>query len=285
MKIKITFILLFISFCGFSQTYKILNDRAIVGQHERMVYQKWGDWYPKPKYRNFLGIVVQTNFPAHAVWGYDLWGVPNFITPRRNKEYKRGSDIRPLKLTGLQNQRLVEKQMQKMQTEKIEETSDNLLKKSVRDFIHWSQIAALEDPLWFLYYKRMLKPLRNMDANPNSYSDWGLPNQLIYHKLNTTGAIEHLKELLDLMKHNYEVARGVNMPRGKRILLYHKTLMDWRKFEKYRMRYVNEVKHFYDINAKMETGVPEQQTMELEYSTTDKETVKKIIERWEDLKR
>ncbi|QHN64622.1 hypothetical protein [Bergeyella cardium] len=41
-----------------AQVVKRLNDEAIVSQHKRMVFERWGDFRPYPKY-NFLGI--QTN--------------------------------------------------------------------------------------------------------------------------------------------------------------------------------------------------------------------------------
>ena len=75
---------------------KRLNDPAIVAQHKRMVFESWGDWRPYPKY--FLG--VQTNFAYATVWG--MWA------PKINRDYKDGDDIRPLKPTGVQNQRFAE---------------------------------------------------------------------------------------------------------------------------------------------------------------------------------
>lgn len=70
---------------------KRLNDPAIVAQHKRMVFERWGDWRPYPKY--FLG--VQTNFAYATVWGW--------LAPSRNRDYKNGADIRPLKPSGIQN--------------------------------------------------------------------------------------------------------------------------------------------------------------------------------------
>ena len=95
------FFLLFLATTVFGQvSVKRLNDPAIVAQHKRMTFERWGDWRPYPKY--FLGI--QTNVAYATVWG--MWA------PKINRDYKRGDDIRPLKPTGLQNQRFAELKFQ-----------------------------------------------------------------------------------------------------------------------------------------------------------------------------
>ena len=93
-------------------TVKRLNDPSIVAQHKRMVFQSWGDWRPYPKY--LLGI--QTNFAYATVWG--MWA------PSRNRDYKDGEDIRPLKPTGLQNQRFAQVKFQEEEAKKIAELRD-----------------------------------------------------------------------------------------------------------------------------------------------------------------
>lgn len=251
MKTKLLFVLLLlVSNWGFSQTVKILNDRAIVAQHKRMVFEKWGDFYPYPKYKGFWKFKVQTNVAASTVWGYKLYGIrlPSWISPPRNRHYKGGKDIRPLKPTGLQNQRLINSNLKKKETNKIYEKSKEIEKQSKRDFAHWTKLTASADPLWLLYYKRMLSPLKLFPEKPNSYVAWKLDNQQVYSKLKRTGAIDRLQEQLDLLKHDYKVARQVDMPRGKRILLYHKTLIAWRKFEESIKLQNKETKYLLKLN-------------------------------------
>ncbi len=240
-KIKLLIIILLIGKSISAQTYKILNDPAIVGQHKRMVFQKWGDWYPKPVYKKILWVEtgIQTNVAASALWGYNLYGLPASTNPfsyltnySRNRRYKNGADIRPLKPTGLQNQRLAEREIEYSETKKIKEQSEDLKAKSKRDFAHWTKLTVSADPLWLLYYKKMLKPLKNFPENPQSFADWQFSNYKVYEKLKNSGALRKLQEQLDVLKHNYKVARTVDMPRGKRILFYHKILIAWRKFEK-----------------------------------------------------
>ena len=103
-------------FCISINAQNRLNDNAIVSQHKRMVFERWGDWRPYGKW--FLG--VQTNFAYATVWG--MW------SPKRNKDYKNGQDIRPLKPTGLEVQRLLELEVQKQEAEKIKAESDSIYK-------------------------------------------------------------------------------------------------------------------------------------------------------------
>lgn len=198
-------------------TVKRLYDPSIVAQEKRMVYAKWDDWRPYPKY--FLG--VQTNFAYATVWG--MWA------PSRNRDYKNGSDIRPLKANGLETQRYALVESQRQETEKIKKEADTIHKRSVQDFAHWTSATVSADPLWLLYYNRMLKPLREFPDNPQNAQDWGFERDETYQTLLSTGGIDILKERLDLLKDKYKISRTTEMPRGKRFLMYHETLIGWRK--------------------------------------------------------
>src|SRR5690606_3673838 len=102
-------------FAGFSfGQVKRLNDPSIVAHNKRMVFESWGDFRPYPKYT--LG--VQTNFAYATVWGW--------LSPAKNRDYKDGADIRPLKPTGLEVQRLVELEFQRKEAEKIKIQVDTL---------------------------------------------------------------------------------------------------------------------------------------------------------------
>lgn len=199
-------------------TVKRLNDPSIVAQQKRMVFEGWGDWRPYPKY--LLGI--QTNFAYATVWG--MWA------PSRNRDYKDGPDIRPLKPTGLETQRFGELELQRKEAERIKVETDTIHKRSVQDFAHWTSATVSADPLWLLYYNRMLKPLREFPDNPQNYLEWGFQKPEVYQILLSTGGISLLKEKLDLLKDRYNISRTVDMPRGKRFLMYHENLIGWRKF-------------------------------------------------------
>lgn len=206
---------------------KRLNDPAIVAQHKRMTFESWGDWRPYGKY--VFGI--QTNFAYATVWG--MWA------PKINREYKDGDDIRPLKPTGVQNQRYAQLKFQEEEAKKIKAASDTIYKRSVQDMAHWTSTTASADPLWLLYYKRMLRPITEFPDNPQNFMEWSLKDEKTYETLNTTGTLKRLQEELNLIKEKYTLSRTMDMPRGKRFIMYHETLIRWRKF-------VDELKRYND---------------------------------------
>lgn len=215
----IGFSFLFITMGVFAQvSVKRLNDPAIVAQHKRMVFESWGDWRPYPKY--FLGI--QTNFAYATVWG--MWA------PNINRDYKDGEDIRPLKPTGVQNQRFAQLKYEEEEAKKIKAASDTIYKRSVQDFAHWTSVTVDADPLWLLYYNRMLKPITEFPDTPQNFMQWRLKDQEAYQVLSTMGTLKRLQEELDLIKEKYAMSRSMDMPRGKRFMMYHETLLRWRKF-------------------------------------------------------
>lgn len=215
--IAIILLLVFLPLKSNAQMIKVLNDPSIVAQHKRMVYEQWGDWRPYPKY--FLGI--QTNFAYATVWG--IWA------PSRNRAYKRGDDIRPLKPDGLEVKRLVETKIQENQAKMILEEATQLQKLAEKDFLHYTSTTVEADPLWVLFYRKKLRPLNQFPAQPG-FEDLGLESQEKYNHLFQIGALDNLLDVLEGLKESYHQSRNMAMPRGKRILMYHDTLMGWRKF-------------------------------------------------------
>ncbi|QQM25873.1 hypothetical protein [Elizabethkingia sp. M8] len=207
---------------------KRLNDPSIVAQHKRMTFESWGDWRPYPKY--LLGI--QTNFAYATVWG--MWA------PSINRDYKDGEDIRPLKPTGVQNQRYAQLKYEEEEAKKIKAASDTIYKRSVQDFAHWTSATVDADPLWLLYYKRMLKPITEFSDTPQSFIEWRLKDKQTYETLNTTGTLKRLQEELDMIKEKYSMSRSMDMPRGKRFIMYHETLIRWRRFVQELRKYNNK---------------------------------------------
>ena len=207
-------------FAGFSfGQVKRLNDPSIVAHNKRMVFESWGDFRPYPKYT--LGI--QTNFAYATVWGW--------LSPAKNRDYKDGADIRPLKPTGLEVQRLVELEFQRKEAEKIKIQVDTLYTRNVHDLAHWSSATVSADPLWLLYYNRMLNPLNSFPVNPQNYIQWQLKDDKTYQNMLANGGIAHLEKELALLKDKYKNSRTLDMPRGKRFLMYHETLIGWRNFK------------------------------------------------------
>jgi hypothetical protein len=240
-----SFLFLFIAASVSAQvSVKRLNDPSIVAQHKRMTFEKWGDWRPYPKY--FLGI--QTNFAYATVWG--MWA------PSINRDYKDGDDIRPLKPTGVQNQRYAQLKYEEEEEKKIKAASDTIYKRNVQDFAHWTSATVDADPLWLLYYKRMLKPITEFPDMPQNFMEWRLKDQQTYETLNTTGTLKRLQEELDLIKEKYAMSRSMDMPRGKRFIMYHETLIRWRKFVQELRKYNNKTTLLLDYKNILKNHLP-----------------------------
>lgn len=246
---------------------KRLNDPAIVAQHKRMTFESWGDWRPYPKY--FLGI--QTNFAYATVWG--MWA------PKINRDYKDGDDIRPLKSTGEQNLRFAQLKFQEEEVKKIKAASDTIYKRSVQDLAHWTSATVDADPLWLLYYKRMLKPITEFPDNPQNFMEWRLKDQQTFETLNSTGTLKRLQEELDLIKEKYTWSRTMDMPRGKRFIMFHETLIRWRIFVQELRRYNNRTTLLLDyrsiLNSHLPTALPTQWT-----PTSDKGIVQNVMQQY-----
>ena len=159
--------------------------------------------------------------------------------PSINRDYKNGEDIRPLKPNGEQNLRLAQLKIQEEEAKKIKAASDTIYKRSVQDFAHWTSATVDADPLWLLYYKRMLKSITEFPNTPQNFIEWRLKDQQTYETLNTTGTLKRWQEELDLIKEKYAMSRSMDMPRGKRFIMYHETLIKWRNF-------VQELKKYND---------------------------------------
>ena len=120
--------------------------------------------------------------------------------------------------------------MEEEEAKKINESFDTIYKRNIQDFAHWTSTTVDADPLWLLYYKRMLKPITQFPDEPTNYLQWELKDHETYETLKSTGTIKRFQEELDLIKEKYKMSRTMDMPRGKRFLMYHETLLKWRSF-------------------------------------------------------
>lgn len=207
-----------------------MNDPSIVAQEKRQVYARWGDWRPYPKY--FLG--VQTNFAYGQIWGN--WA------PRRNKRYKNGEDIRPLKPDGLQWQRYSQIALMENQTDEMMQHVDKQKEIEQGELLNKTHITAVADPLYLVYYKPNLKSLVNWNVYSPFYVDWGFTNQKAFQQAQQYGMIDQFREDILELKDKYEVAQGVDVGRGQRLLMYHEVFLQWRKL---RQRIKDTEKTFY----------------------------------------
>lgn len=212
-------IFIFLSGSGLYSQFGRINDPSIVAHHKRMVYQRWGDWKPDPRY--VFGI--QTNVSYALIWGS--------LAPSRNRRYKRGQDIRPLNATGEETMRQIEVDLQKKRAEEISASIDSLYKENLKDFEYYQPLTVSADPLWLLYYKSMLRPLSEFPEQPGNYSEWGFSEPRHFTRLQQNGSLQLLQEKLDVCKDRLKISRESAMPRGKRILMYHATLLEWRELQ------------------------------------------------------
>ena len=261
-------VFLFLAFAVSAQvSVKRLNDPSIVAQHKRMTFERWGDWRPYPKY--FQGI--QTNIAYSTVWG--IWA------PKINRDYKDGDDIRPLKPTGEQNLRFAQLKFQEEEAKKIKAASDTIYKRSVQDLAHWTSATVDADLLWLLYYKRMLKPITEFPDTPQNFIEWRLKDQATYDALNTTGTLKRLQEELALIKEKYSMSRSMDMPRGKRLLMYHETLILWRKFIQELRKHNNKTTLLLDykniLKNHLPTALPQGFTPQ-----TDRQIVQNVMQQY-----
>ena len=141
---RVFLLMLLLTFSSIVTAQRRLYDPTIVSQEKRQVFESWGDWRPYGKWR----FGIQTNFNYATVWGW--------LAPARNRRYKKGEDIRPLKPDGIEVQRLGEVKLQEEQTKQIKVEIDSLYKRNMQDFAHWTPLTVDADPLWLLYYKRMI---------------------------------------------------------------------------------------------------------------------------------
>lgn len=221
--------LLLVSLCSsvLAQSLVRIKDPHIVAQEKRQVFQQWGNWLPKPNY-NFFGI--QTNVHYMLVWGW--------LAPQRNSDYRKGSDIRPLSGAGLQNQRMASSMVQEQRTQEVLAQIRNVHSTALAEQLHYSSATVSADPLYILYYKPMLKKLEQFNINTSSYSDWGFTNERAFERFERLGLIGVSKRNLDLLQDNLHLAKTMEIPRGKRIMMFHDCLVRWRKHQSY-IAYLN----------------------------------------------
>lgn len=263
MKANFLTVLLFIFplFVSAQRTKKII-DRALIGQEKRMVFQEWGDWQPHRRKFFWGSDMGDADLQYAQVWG---WMAP------KNRRYKAGADIRPLRAGGEETQRFAKLKVMENQSESIKKNIDSIYRRSFADMAHNTNLTASADPLYLLYYRRMLEPLQKFPENPSTAMQWGIKNPAILSQLKNTGQYKQLQQKLVLAKETYEQGRKLDMPRGKRFLMYHKALMSWREFQKMLFSAVNQndlyltyTQQLKNVNANIK-NIPEQNDKEIVY--------------------
>lgn len=270
---KIVFYLWLILPCFLSaQRVKKIHDPALVAQEKRQVFERWGNWLPEAKYIKIFGTPIGENISHnHAM----VWG--KWLPPKQNRQYMLGEDIRPLKATGLETQRYVKAKLMEEEAKNIKKSIDTIYKRSVADMSHYTHLTAPADPLYLLYYKKMLAPLQKFPEKANTPQEWGITNPNTFQQLKETGQYDMLVEKISLAKETYQKALKLDMPRGKRFLMYHKALISWREFQSMLKRCVNSNDLYAEYSQKLKkiySGFNQTQMQ------SDKEIIQGVMQRY-----
>lgn len=211
MRLRILTIMMFSFHIATAQTIEPLEDKAAVGQEKRQVYREWGSWHPENKkwYKNPRGWLLH-----HMVWKWNS----------TNKNYKKGEDIRPLKEDGEETQRTLLQYQLKEETDKVLEETKILEKEHLLELNHVINETAKTDPMYLLYYRKRLKPLREIGEFSDFKEHYKIPSLNDEQKEEFYEQFEILKDKLDMSYH-------IDMPRGKRFLNYHEIFRDLRDLE------------------------------------------------------
>lgn len=211
-KILILLFFIFLVSIVLPQSIRPIEDPHIRAQQDRMVYRTWGDWLPKRKM--FLG--VQVNIHHTMTWGW--------MAPNQNERYMKGSDIRPLGPTGEQTQREASLYAMGSQNAVLQRHSDELAKTAISELYNYTGGVISEvDPLWQLYYKRMLRDVK--DYNLSTFTNRLTPKQRQY--LNENGVLSWFDNEMQRLSERLNGAFNVTMDRGSRIINYHRIFIEY----------------------------------------------------------
>jgi len=209
-----------------------------------MVYKEWGDWRPEAEW-------VWTPF-GRAQINPNHWVAWGNLAPPRNRRYKNGPDIRPLGPTGLQNQRYASLLLQEEEAKEIGEHVKSVRNEALREFQHVSGLLSRTDPLYLLYYRQMLEDLMYFDTRSANPRDWGFDNAPAWERAQRYGMLKNAAKKIEELQDRYDLALSADMPRGKRILMYHDILREWRRQERYMDHLNQQGKYQIKAEARLE---------------------------------
>lgn len=208
------------------QAVKAIHDEALLSHNKRMVFESWGDFKPLKKY-NWIGI--QTNKHYGWMWGTQL-AATSSTRHKRNRAYRSGDDIRPLRVGGKEfNRHLGAIESHKLSEDFLKET-DIIKDEALQEILYYNSTISKADPLYMLYFQKTLKPIINF--NKNSPYEGHKISQSIIQRFILTGFNDTFIKEMEVLKDRLNVAFDSDMPRGKRIILYHNLLDEYRRLER-----------------------------------------------------
>lgn len=213
-----------------------IHDRAIVAQQERMVFKQWDKNRFNPKPNRFLGVPTNPNW--YLTWAFH----PNY--PK--------FDRRPLSTTGEQTQRLALAAAMKISSDYYQQYADSVGNLAIKEWTRISGALSGTDPLFLLYYKKELSPLENIEGvafqdAPDKVQEYMLQN----------GAYDWYLENMKSLAERYGFARNLDMERGQRIIMYHRIMLEMRRFLdkwEYKLSLSEEMLAFKEITERKNKG-------------------------------
>ena len=234
-----------------------IHDRAVVSQQERMVFKQWDKGKFNPKANRILGI------PTNPNW-YLTWALhPNY--PKL--------DRRPLSATGEQTQRLALAAAMKISSDYYKHQADSVGNLAVKEWTRISGALSGTDPLYLLYYKKELSPLENIEVAAFRSVPVKVQEYMLQH-----GAYAWYLENMKSLAERYGFARNLDMERGQRIIMYHRIMLDMRKFLdkwEYKLSLSEQMLAFREIAERRNKGQIEFRSRE----SKEEEIINGIIQR------
>ncbi|RYE17272.1 MAG: hypothetical protein EOP45_16080 [Sphingobacteriaceae bacterium] len=85
----------------------------------------------------------------------------------------------------------------------------------------------------------MLKDLQEFNTDSPIPLQWGFTSTEAFESFQRLGMMREIKRKLDVLQDKLALAKSMEIPRGKRILMFHECLIEWRKNKKY-LAYLNQ---------------------------------------------
>lgn len=185
---------------------RIIRDRHIVNQQERMVFKQWSKSKFTPT-SGFLGL--NPNYLLTWAW---------------HPDYPK-NDLRPLGPVGPQTQRLAFAAAMQNAENAYKLHADTLKNTAVTEAVNYSAIFSTADPLWMLYYRHEFEPLLGQqDDELLSNVPKKERNYLV-----RTGVYDWYLEESAGIRERLDGAMNTTVDRGSRILAYHRLFLEYRK--------------------------------------------------------
>lgn len=264
------FALLALIVSGTAQT--IIRDRANEDIQDRRYSINWGKtFYPNPK---FLKVFKwEVGLPLNPDYWYSWGKLGHWFEGNKSKkdEYRRGVSKMPGRVKIINYGILTE--MTK-HSEKLRDYMDSIQKINGKELFYLQPIA---EPLWGLYFENKLKGVDKLPDDGN-FKKLGFNDKEV-ELLERINVKEDVKMKIENIKSDLRISTKTFMPRGKRILLWHKVLEDYRGFMRELDALKSRAKRQLQIEEWMKETMSKPSKSEMQ---TDSLIMKNLFERYKN---